>query len=80
MNNRDTNQTCQLWDAKTVGQRLSLSKRAIFRMRSAGLICAPLKVGQGAIRWRRTDIEQWISLGCPSQKDFLARKESEHAN
>ena len=71
-NTQIVNQNSQLLTAKAVGERLSLSKRAVFRMRSAGLICAPVKVGAGAIRWRSSDIEQWISLGCPSKCEFEA--------
>ncbi len=69
--------TEKLLTAQAVGEKLSLSKRAVFRMRSAGLICSPVKVGAGAIRWRQSDIEQWIALGCPSKSEFEARRESE---
>jgi len=68
--------TEKLLSAQAVGGMLSLSKRQVFRMRSAGLICAPLRVGAGTIRWRRSDIEQWIGMGCPSRKEFEARKEA----
>ena len=63
-----------LLTAKAVSEKLSLSKRQIFRMKSAGLICPCIRVGLGAIRWRSSDIEAWISMGCCSQKEFLARK------
>lgn len=75
MNNMKT--TEKLLTAQAVGEKLSLSKRAIFRMRSAGLIVAPLKVGQGAIRWRESDIDKWIAMGCPDKKEFEARKGAE---
>jgi predicted DNA-binding transcriptional regulator AlpA len=65
-------QTEKLLTAKAVGEMLSLSKRQIFRMKSAGLICSPVKVGQGAIRWRQSNIEKWIALGCPNRKTFEA--------
>lgn len=65
-----------LLTAQAVAERLSLSKRAVFRMRSAGLICSPIKVGAGAIRWRQSDIEKWISMGCPSRSEFETRLES----
>lgn len=68
--------TEKLLTAQAVGAMLSLSKRQIFRMRSASLIVAPLKVGQGAIRWRQSDIEKWISLGCPDRKTFEALKQT----
>ena len=74
-----TNTTAEkLLTAQAIAEKLSLSKRAIFRMRSAGLICSPVKVGAGAIRWRQSDIEQWIAMGCCSQKEFEARKEAEN--
>jgi len=73
---KNTNQTLEkLLTAQAIAERLSLSKRAIFRMRSAGLICPPIKVGAGTIRWRSSDIEKWISMGCCNQKEFSARKE-----
>ena len=69
----ETNQMNEtLLTAQAVGAKLSLSKRAVFRMRSAGLICAPVRVGAGALRWRSSDIEKWIELGCCSRKDFEA--------
>jgi predicted DNA-binding transcriptional regulator AlpA len=64
----------KLLTAQAVAEKLSLSKRAVFRMRSSGFICAPVKVGTGAIRWRQSDIELWIAMNCPSMKEFDARK------
>lgn len=66
----------KLLTAKAVGEMLSLSKRQIFRMKSAGLICPSVKVGRGAVRWRQSDIEKWIQWGCPSRQEFEARMES----
>jgi prophage regulatory protein len=65
--NKNTN--CQLWDAKTFGQRLSLSKRQIFRLNSCGKIPASVKIG-GAVRWRLSDIELWLEWECPCRKTF----------
>ena len=75
MKTQETTET--LLTAQAVGAKLSLSKRAVFRMRSAGLICSPVKVGAGAIRWRQSDIEKWISWGCPSKSEFEARREAD---
>jgi predicted DNA-binding transcriptional regulator AlpA len=65
----------KLLTAQAVSEMLSLSKRQIFRMKSAGLICPCVKVGRGAIRWRQSDIEKWIQWGCCSRKEFEARME-----
>jgi len=73
----DTQATEKLLTAQAVAERLSLSKRAVFRMKSAGLICPSLTVGRGAVRWRQGDIEKWIAMGCPDRKEFEARREAE---
>jgi len=64
-----------LLTAQAVADKLSLSRRAVFRMKSAGLICPAIRVGQGAVRWRLNDIEQWIQLGCPDRKTFEAMQQ-----
>lgn len=43
---------------------LQLSKRTIWRMRSAGRLPNSIRMG-GSIRWRSTEIERWIAQGCP---------------
>ena len=74
----DSGTTEKLLTPQAVGEMLSLSKRAVFRMRSAGLICKPIKVGAGALRFRQSDVLLWISLGCCSAKEFKARKGAGH--
>jgi predicted DNA-binding transcriptional regulator AlpA len=74
----DINTTAEkLLTAQDVGEILSLSKRQVFRMKAAGLICPSMTVGRGACRWRKSDIEKWISMSCCSQKEFVARREAE---
>ncbi len=48
-----------------VARLLSVSKLTIWRMRSAGRIPAPIKLGHLA-RWRRCEILAWIDAGCPT--------------
>jgi excisionase family DNA binding protein len=51
----------------TVGQvaaLLSVGQRTVWRFRDSGRIPAPIALG-GSVRWRRADLEQWISAGCP---------------
>jgi len=73
--NEKTNQTCQLLSAKALAKILATSVRSIWRYRSSGRLPKPVQVGQGAIRWRQSDIEKWISMDCPDRKEFEARKE-----
>ena len=66
----------KLLTAQAVADKLSLSRRTIFRMKSSGTICNSITVGQGACRWRKSDIEQWIEWGCCSKKEFAERREA----
>ena len=58
---------CVAINAKALGQRLSLSKRQIFRLNSCGKIPAPVRIG-GSVRWREDEITAWVNAGCPDRK------------
>ena len=79
MTTKQTNQTCQLWDAKTFGQQLSLSKRQIFRLNSYGKIPAPIRIG-GAVRWSAQDVSDWLAAGAPDRRTWEAMKQAECCN
>jgi predicted DNA-binding transcriptional regulator AlpA len=61
----------QLLTAKALAKILSLSPRSVWRLRSAQKVPRPVNVG-ASVRWVSTDIDKWISLGCPPQRDFEA--------
>lgn len=65
--------TCQLLNAKALGQMLSLSKRQIFRLNSAGKIPKPIRIG-GAVRWHAEEIAAWLGAGAPDRRTWEARK------
>ncbi len=71
MEKENTNQNSQLLDAKTFGQRLSLSKRQIFRLNACGRIPKPIRIG-GSIRWAEGIISDWLAAGAPDRKTFEA--------
>ena len=73
MANTQTNQDCQLWDAKTFGQKLSLSKRQIFRLNSCGKIPAPIRIG-GSVRWSAEEISAWLAASAPDRRTWEAMK------
>jgi prophage regulatory protein len=71
-----TNQSSQLLSATSLGQMLSLSKRQIFRLNSAGKIPAPLRIG-GSVRWPESTIAKWLAKGAPDRKTFEALQEAQ---
>jgi excisionase family DNA binding protein len=52
--------------AEEVAQILGVSVRSVWRLHSAGRMPAPVRFA-GSVRWRRTQVEQWIDEGCPVQ-------------
>ncbi|MHC4618377.1 MAG: helix-turn-helix transcriptional regulator [Planctomycetota bacterium] len=71
----EINQTPQLLSAKALGQRLSLSKRQIFRLNSSGKIPAPVRIG-GSVRWLQSEIVDFLNAGAPDRKTWEAMKEA----
>ena len=73
MKNEQTTQTCQLLSAKMLGDMLSLSKRQVFRLNSAGRIPKPIRIG-GAVRWSADEISAWLSASAPDRRTWEAMK------
>jgi excisionase family DNA binding protein len=53
--------------ADQLAKWLQVSKRSLWRLRSAGEIPEPMRLG-GAVRWRLTDVEAWMAKGCPRRE------------
>ena len=59
-----------LVDAAGVGVLLKISRASVFNLQATGqLPAAVLRRGQ-IVRWAISDIQLWISLGCPSKEVF----------
>ena len=59
----------RLLNTRELGDILNVSKRTIYRLNSSGKIPSPIRIN-GAVRWRESDIEQWIQLDCIDRKSF----------
>jgi len=53
---------------------LSRSEIALHRDDAAGRLPRSIRLG-GSKRWRRTDIEAWVEMGCPKRAEFEARQQ-----
>ena len=59
-----------LTDAAGVGCLLGISRASVFNLQATGMLpAAVLRRGQ-IVRWAISDIQLWISLGCPSKEVF----------
>ena len=53
-----------LLDVSTVARLLSCSPRHVYRLAECRQIPQPVKLG-ALIRWRRSELEEWLEAGCP---------------
>jgi len=49
--------------AEQLAEILQVSTRTVWRMRSAGQLPKPVRIG-GNVRWRAQDVASWITGGC----------------
>ena len=58
----------ELMTTEQTAEMCNLGARTVWRWSRSGRMPAPLKLGdgrQGAVRFRRSEIMQWIAAGCP---------------
>jgi predicted DNA-binding transcriptional regulator AlpA len=55
-----------LMTVQDVARLMTVSKRTVWRMRNSGAVPRPVKI-LGAVRWKGSDIRQWLDAGCPSE-------------
>lgn len=48
-----------------VARMFSISTRSVWRLRSAGKLPEPIRIG-GSVRWRTEEVAEWMARGCPS--------------
>ena len=60
--------SAELLDVTAVSSLLGgCSIRHVYRLSDAGRMPRPVKLG-ALVRWRRAELEAWITAGCPSQQ------------
>ena len=55
-----------LIDARELAAMLAISVPTVWRMRESGRLPEPLRLTAQCVRWRRADIDSWLTAGCPS--------------
>jgi predicted DNA-binding transcriptional regulator AlpA len=54
----------ELLSAAESAEMAGVAKRSWWRYVSSGKAPAPVRLG-GAVRWRRSELAEWIAAGCP---------------
>ena len=58
--------------AEEIADCLQVSTRTVWRLKAKGDLPKSVKVGR-AVRWRRSDIVQWIEQGCPATESLISK-------
>lgn len=64
-----------LIDVKTTAKLLNVSERMVYRLADQKAAPSPVKLGS-LVRWRLTEIIEWIDSGCPSHWQWPRPKSS----
>lgn len=48
-----------------VATLLAVSTRSVRRMADSGQMPRPLRLSSSLVRWRRSDLDEWLDAGCP---------------
>lgn len=76
MNDQQDNSTALLLDAEASAQLLGISRSHFYGMDSSGRLGPmPIKLGKST-RWRRDELERWVTSDCPSRQKWQAMKEA----
>lgn len=62
----------ELLTAAEAAEVAGVGKRSWWRYVSSGRAPAPVRLG-GAVRWRRSELAEWISSGCPRVRKEAGR-------
>lgn len=54
-----------LLDVRGVADLLAISSSTVRRLADGGRMPRPVRLG-ALVRWRRSEVEDWIAAGCPS--------------
>jgi excisionase family DNA binding protein len=56
--------------ADELAETLCISLRQVWRLKAKGDIPKPVNIGR-SVRWKRSDILEWIAEGCPSSSGLI---------
>jgi prophage regulatory protein len=62
----------ELLTAAEAAEVAGVAKRSWWRYVSSGKAPAPVRLG-GAVRWRRSELAEWITAGCPRVRKAVER-------
>jgi len=73
LNRQETAVADRLLTVREVAARLGVSGRQVWKLCASGRLPAPVRLAR-SVRWRESDISEFIRLGCPALDAFAAAR------
>jgi excisionase family DNA binding protein len=62
----------ELLTIQEIATLTKLCPRTLRKLKATGRMPKPLTIG-AAVRWRASDVREWVALGCPGADEFERR-------
>jgi predicted DNA-binding transcriptional regulator AlpA len=69
-----------LLPAEQAAALCAVSPATWYRMAAAGRCPAAIRLSRGCVRWRADELREWIAAGCPSRREWEARRAADNAS
>ena len=66
-----------LVDARSLARMLCVGIRTVRAWDASGRIPEPIRLSPGCVRWRYSEVSDWVSAGCPP-REVWARLRAAH--
>ncbi len=63
----------ELLTVREVALRLKVSPRQVWKLLASGRMPEPLRLSR-SVRWRKSDLNEWVRLGCVSRDEYEAAR------
>ena len=61
----------ELWTARDLAKAMRLGVRSVWKLLAAERLPEPLRLGGRMVRWRRSEILDWLDAGCPARDEWV---------
>lgn len=61
----------ELLTVEEVAARLRISQRQVWKLLASERLPKPVRLSR-SVRWRKSDVDEWVRLGCISRDEFEA--------
>lgn len=54
-------------DSEAAAQLIGVGRTTLWKLYAIGNLPHPIRLSERVVRWRRVELEAWVSAGCPNR-------------